>query len=68
MARRVTPPLSRAHPHARYPIRVGHHGAFHYTLRSSPLTLRRRFSFRNTTPQAALWRAAHSTPRYAVIH
>jgi hypothetical protein len=50
------------------PIRVNPDGAFHYTYRSSPLTVQRRFSFRASTPRTSLWRAAQSTTRSAVIH
>jgi hypothetical protein len=49
------------------PIRVNPNGTFHYTYRSSPLTLDRRFSFRATTPRTALWQPARSTTRSAVI-
>ena len=38
------------------PIRVGPHGGFRYTYRSSPLTLHRTFKFRAVTPATALWR------------
>jgi len=50
------------------PVRVGPHGNFDYVYRSSPLTLRRRFSFRATTPQTTLWQTAQSPVSSAVVH
>jgi hypothetical protein len=50
------------------PVRVAPNGRFHYVYRSSPLTLGRRFSFRATTPQTALWQPAHSTVQTAAVH
>jgi hypothetical protein len=50
------------------PVRVGAHGSFDYVYRSSPLTLRRRFSFRAATPQTTLWQPAQSPVRSAVVH
>ncbi len=49
------------------PIRVGPHGGFRYTYRSSPLTLHRRFDFRAVTPATALWRRGQSPVRAAVV-
>ena len=49
------------------PIRVGPHGGFRYTYRSSPLTVHRRFTFRAVTPATALWRRGQSPVSAAVV-
>jgi hypothetical protein len=49
------------------PIRVGPHGRYRYTYRSSPLTLHRRFKFRAMTPATALWQRGQSPIRAAVV-
>jgi len=49
------------------PIRVGPHGGFRYTYRSSPSTVHRRFTFRAVTPATALWRRGQSPVSAAVV-
>jgi hypothetical protein len=49
------------------PIRVGPHGGFRYTYRSSPLTLHRTFQFRAVTPATPLWQRGQSPTRAAVV-
>jgi hypothetical protein len=49
------------------PIRVGPHGGFRYTYRSSPLTLHRSFKFRAVTPATPLWQRGQSPTRAAVV-
>jgi hypothetical protein len=50
------------------PIRVSANGSFRYVYRSSPITFRRRFSFRAATPATALWQPAQSPAHSAVVH